>query len=81
LRDVLAHYLPSETDEDVLLKVFEQYGKVLRAMVQKDTGEEFASAFVTMDTRASAEAAMQNLDLVEFDGVPIMVTGANQGRD
>jgi RNA recognition motif-containing protein len=66
------------TDDSILKGVFEQHGKVLEFVTnttQKGNPPKLY-AFITMETRAGADAAIRNLNQVEFDGCPLLVSEA-----
>ena len=69
--------------ENALHDLFAQYGPVTEAdlMVDKFTGRPRGFAFVTMETKEGAEAAIQALNGKEWEGRPLTVNEARPRED
>lgn len=72
--------LPFETTEDDLKTAFEAHGEVtsVQVIVDKFTGRSRGFAFVEMSDDAGGEAAIEQLDNVDFGGRQLKVTQANR---
>jgi RNA recognition motif-containing protein len=70
--------LPFGTTDQDLESLFGQSGQVESASIvtDRDTGRSRGFAFVEMDSRESADAAIQNLNGREIDGRSIVVNEA-----
>ncbi|KAI9883685.1 MAG: hypothetical protein M1823_004543 [Watsoniomyces obsoletus] len=68
------------TDDSVLRAKFEEFGQVEKAEVVKDreTGRSRGFGFVQYTQEADAEAAIQAMNNVEFDGRTIRVDKASE---
>lgn len=62
--------LPLAATEDALVAKFMQFGTVLSARVNRDpsTGRSLRSGFVEMKTSIEAQAAIDRLNLADYDG-------------
>ena len=62
--------LPISTTEEALAGKFGQFGVVVSTRINRDpaTGRSLRSGFVEMKTAASAQAAIERLNLADFDG-------------
>ncbi|PVI02456.1 RNA-binding domain-containing protein, partial [Periconia macrospinosa] len=67
------------TDDATLRQKFEEFGQVEEAVVVKDrdTGRSRGFGFVRFAQDSEADAAMQNMNNVEFDGRTIRVDKAS----
>ncbi|KAF2253485.1 RNA-binding domain-containing protein [Trematosphaeria pertusa] len=67
------------TDDATLRQKFEEFGQVEEAVVVKDrdTGRSRGFGFVRFAQESEADAAMQNMNNVEFDGRTIRVDKAS----
>lgn len=67
------------TDDQALRQKFEEFGNVEEAVVVKDrdTGRSRGFGFVRFSQDSEADAAMQNMNNVEFDGRTIRVDKAS----
>lgn len=67
------------TDDATLRQKFEEFGQVEEAVVVKDrdTGRSRGFGFVRFATDAEADAAMENMNNIEFDGRTIRVDKAS----
>lgn len=72
--------LPFETTEDDLKQAFEAHGEVtsVQVIVDKFTGRSRGFAFVEMSDDAGGQAAIEQLDNVDFGGRQLKVTQANR---
>lgn len=72
--------LPFETTEDDLKTAFEAHGEVssVQVIVDKFTGRSRGFAFVEMSDDAGGQAAIEQLDNVDFGGRQLKVTQANR---
>ena len=70
--------LPYSTTEDTLKKHFTAAGTVssVKIITDRETGRSKGFGFVEMDSDASAEKAISQLDGQEFEGRSIRVTEA-----
>ncbi|KAK8217077.1 hypothetical protein BKA81DRAFT_277996, partial [Phyllosticta paracitricarpa] len=68
------------TDDATLRQKFEEFGQVEEAVVVKDrdTGRSRGFGFVRFTQETDAEAAIQNMNNVEFDGRTIRVDKASE---
>jgi RNA recognition motif-containing protein len=69
-RTLYVSNLPFSASEDALKEKFALYGPVISVKMLRDpaTGQSRRCAFVEMQTRAGAHAAVTRLNLVEYDG-------------
>lgn len=72
--------LPFETTEDDLKQAFEVHGEVssVQVIVDKFTGRSRGFAFVEMSDDAGGQAAIEQLNNVDFGGRQLKVTKANR---
>lgn len=72
--------LPFETTEDDLKQAFEAHGEVssVQVIVDKFTGRSRGFAFVEMSDDAGGQAAIEQLNNVDFGGRQLKVTQANR---
>ncbi len=72
--------LPFETTEDDLKQAFEAHGEVtsVQIIVDKFTGRSRGFAFVEMSDDGSGQAAIEQLNNVDFAGRQLKVTKANR---
>jgi RNA recognition motif-containing protein len=70
--------LSFETTENDLQDLFEQHGQVgeVKLMMDRMTGKSRGFAFVTMDDKTQAEAALAALNGKEFNGRALTVNEA-----
>ena len=70
--------LSFETTENDLQDLFEQHGQVgeVALMMDRMTGKSRGFAFVTMNEKAQAEAAISALNGTDFEGRNIVVSEA-----
>ena len=69
-RTLYVSNLPFSASEEALKAKFALYGPVLSVKMLRDpaTGVSRRSAFIEMQTRAAAHAAILRLNLAEYDG-------------
>jgi len=61
--------LPISATEEMLTAKFGQFGAVLSARITRDSaGRSLRAGFVEMGTAAGATAAVERLNLADFDG-------------
>jgi RNA recognition motif-containing protein len=62
--------LPISATEELLTGKFGQFGVVVSARINRDpsTGRSLRSGFVEMKTAKDAQAAIERLNLADFDG-------------
>jgi len=67
--------LPSSATETELQTKFGRFGRVLSAAIETDaaTGRSKRSAFIEMETGAEAQAAINQLNMTQYDDVVISV--------
>ena len=68
--------LPKSATEAELLAKFGQFGRVVTAIVATDaaTGRSNRSGFVEMETSDQAQAAINRLNMTQYDDVVISVS-------
>ncbi|MFN6186594.1 MAG: RNA recognition motif domain-containing protein [Microcystis sp.] len=71
--------LPFEVDQDDVVEVFKEYGKIKRVhlTMHRETGKKRGFAFVEMGTPDEEASAIGSLDGAEFKGRQLRV---NQSR-
>jgi RNA recognition motif-containing protein len=70
-------------DEDILRKIFEEYGEVedVKIIVDRNTGRSKGFAFVTMNTAEAAGKAINDLQGAELEGRQIKISEAREQRN
>ena len=77
-RTLYVSNLPFSASEDALKEKFALYGPVISVKMLRDpaTGVSRRCAFIEMQTRAGAHAAIGRLNLMEYDGRLMSVNAA-----
>ncbi|MDH3890176.1 MAG: RNA-binding protein [candidate division Zixibacteria bacterium] len=72
--------LPFETTEDDLRQAFEAHGEVssVQIIMDRNTGRSRGFAFVEMPDDSGGQAAIEQLNGVDFGGRQLKVTQANR---
>ncbi len=72
-----------DTSDASLRQAFEAYGSVVEAKVisDRDTGRSRGFGFVTFESPADAQAAIEEMDGAEIDGRAVRVNEAQDRRD
>ncbi len=70
-------------DEQQLLELFEEYGEVSSAKIvtDRDTGRSKGFGFVEMPNDDEANAAIQALNEMDYEGMPLVVKEARPRED
>ena len=73
--DIYVGNLPYEVTDSDLQKLFEQHGQVesARVVMDRDTGRAKGFGFVTMNSKAEAEAAISAINGMDMNGRALRV--------